>query len=162
LTYVNAVHRVVGQHDRCGTRSRCGAGSALWEAPHPDVETYYGSKHEKAGVDCTACHLPRVRDPKTGKLYTSHWQTNPKNDIKETLLRCQNEWTETQARCVIESMASHYQGKVHHAEFWLMQLIAKSVAVSQDGLNILDDAIRAKQAPSGASPAAPMPAAASR
>jgi formate-dependent nitrite reductase cytochrome c552 subunit len=186
-------------------------GAALWKAQHPDVETYYGSKHEKAGVDCTACHMPRVKDPKTGKFYTSHWQTNPKNYIKETCLQCHHEWTETQARYVIESMASHYQGKVRNAEFWLMQLIAKfgtaqqagvgedalkaarakhgdahanwewwtaangasfhnldlakeslarSVAASQDGLKILDDAIKAKQAPSGASPAAPVPAAA--
>ncbi len=52
-------------------------GAALWKAQHPDVETYYNSKHEKAGVDCAPCHMPKVKDAKTGKFYTSHWQTNP-------------------------------------------------------------------------------------
>ena len=181
-------------------------GAALWKAQHPDVETYYGSKHEKAGVDCAQCHMPRVKDAKTGKFYTSHWQTNPKNYIKETCLQCHGQWSETQAKYVIESMYANYQGKVRHAEFWLAQLIgkfgpaqltgvsddalkaarakhgeahanwewwtaangasfhnldlardslAKSVAASQEGIKILDDAIKAKQAPPPAAPAAP-------
>ena len=185
-------------------------GAALWKAQHPDVETYYGSKHEKAGVDCTACHMPKVKDQKTGKFYTSHWQTNPKHYLKETCLQCHSQWNETQAKYVIESMASHYQGKVRNAEFWLAQLIAKfgqaqlvgvsedalkaarvkhgdahanwewwtavngasfhnldlakeslakSVAASQDGVKILDDAIKAKQTPTAATPT-PVPIAA--
>jgi nitrite reductase (cytochrome c-552) len=172
-------------------------GAALWKAQHPDVETYYNSTHEKLGIDCAACHMPRVKDEKTGKFYTSHWQTNPKNYIKETCLQCHSKWDEKQALYVIESMASHYQGKVRNAEFWLAQLInkfsqaqlvgvsedalkaartkhgdahanwewwtaangasfhnlnlaksslANSVTASQEGLKILEDAIKAKQA----------------
>ena len=49
-------------------------GAALWKAQHPDVETYYNSKHEKAGVDCTSCHMPKIKDAKTGK-YLWHFQT---------------------------------------------------------------------------------------
>ena len=181
-------------------------GAALWKAQHPDVETYYNSTHEKLGIDCAACHMPKVKDAKTGKVYTSHWQTNPKNYLKETCLQCHSQWTEQQARYVIESMATHYQGKVRHAEFWLAQLInkfgpaqlvgvsadtlnaarakhgeahanwewwtaangasfhnldlakaslAKSVTASQEGIKILDDAIKAKQTPLAAAPAAP-------
>ena len=185
-------------------------GAALWKAQHPDVETYYGSKHEKAGVDCTSCHMPKVKDRRTGKFYTSHWQTNPKNYLKETCLQCHSQWDEVQAKYIIESMASHYQGKVRNAEFWLTQLIAKfgqaqqvgvpedalksarlkhgdahanwewwtaangasfhnldlakeslarSVAASQDGIKILDDAMKAKQTPlAAAAPAAAAPA----
>ena len=182
-------------------------GAALWKAQHPDVETYYNSTHEKLGIDCAACHMPRVKDPKTGKHYTSHWQTNPKNYLKETCLQCHGQWSEQQARYVIESMATHYQGKVRHAEFWLAQLInkfgpaqlvgvsedtlkaarvkhgeahanwewwtaangasfhnldqakaslAKSVTASQEGIKILDDAVKAKlaSAPLAAAPAA--------
>ncbi len=115
-------------------------GAALWKAQHPDVETYYNSTHEKLGIDCAACHMPRVKDAKTGKFYTSHWQTNPKNYLKETCLGCHSQWSETQAKYVIESMASHYQGKVRHAEFWLMQLInkfepAQLAGVAPDVLN---------------------------
>ena len=180
-------------------------GAALWKAQHPDVETYYNSKHEKAGVDCVSCHMPKVKDAKTGKFYTSHWQTNPKNYLKETCLQCHSRWDEKQARYIIESMAAHYQGKVRNAEFWLAQLIgkftqaqlvgvsedalkaarakhgdahanwewwtaangasfhnldlakeslAKSVTASQDGIKILDDAIKAKQTASASAPAA--------
>jgi nitrite reductase (cytochrome c-552) len=181
-------------------------GAALWKAQHPDVETYYNSTHEKLGIDCATCHMPRIKDTKTGKFYTSHWQTNPKNYLKETCLQCHHEWDEQQARYVIESMASHYQGKVRNAEFWLTQLIGKfsqaqlvgvsedalkaarakhgdahanwewwtavngasfhnldlaktslanSVTASQAGIKILDDAIKAKQAPATPAPAAP-------
>ena len=47
--------------------------------------------------------MPKVKDAKTGKIYTSHWQTNPRNYLKETCLRCHNEWNEKQARYVIDS-----------------------------------------------------------
>ena len=153
------------------------------------------------------CHMPKVKDAKTGKFYTSHWQTNPKNYLKETCLQCHTQWNETQARYVIESMASHYQGKVRNAEFWLAQLDRQvragaagrrargcaqggarearrrarqlgmvdrgqrrvvpqpriwrrsrsrnRSAASQDGIKILDDAIKAKQADRAAAPSAP-------
>jgi len=114
-------------------------GAALWKAQHPDVETYYNSTHEKLGIDCAACHMPRVKDAKTGKFYTSHWQTNPRNYLKETCLQCHHQWDEQQARYVLDSMSSHYQGKVRNAEFWLTQLIAKFsqaqlVGVSEEAL----------------------------
>jgi len=122
-------------------------GAALWKAQHPDVETYYNSKHEKAGVDCTSCHMPRVKDAKTGKFYTSHWQTNPKNYIKETCLRCHGQWNEQEAKYVIESMAAHYQGKVRNAEFWLSQLINRFVQAQQFG--VPEDALKAARAKHG-------------
>ena len=31
--------------------------------------------------------MPKVKDAKTGKFYTSHWQTNPRNYLKETCLQ---------------------------------------------------------------------------
>jgi len=171
-------------------------GAALWKAQHPDTETYYNSVHDKAGVDCADCHMPKVKDAKTGKKYTSHWQTNPKAYLKETCLTCHKTWDEKQALYTIESMAAHYAGKVRNAEFWLAQLInrfgqaqlvgvsedalkaarakhgdahanwewwtaangasfhnldlaksslANSVAASQEGIKILDDAIKARQ-----------------
>ncbi len=122
-------------------------GAALWKAQHPDVETYYNSKHEKLGIDCTTCHMPKIKDAKTGKFYTSHWQTNPKNYLKETCLRCHSQWDETQARYVIESMAAHYQGKVRNAEFWLSQLIGKFGQAQLVGVG--EDALKAARAKHG-------------
>jgi formate-dependent nitrite reductase cytochrome c552 subunit len=115
-------------------------GALLWKAQHPDVENYYGSKHQKAGVECSSCHMPKVKDKKTGKTFTSHWQTSPKHYIKETCLTCHSEWTEKQAVYVIESMKSRHQGKLRQAEYQLTRFVdkfeeAKNLGVDEATLN---------------------------
>ncbi|MGE5162325.1 MAG: ammonia-forming cytochrome c nitrite reductase subunit c552, partial [Betaproteobacteria bacterium] len=100
-------------------------GAMLWKAQHPDVETYYGSKHQKAGVECSQCHMPKVKDPKTGKTFTSHWQTSPKHYVKETCLTCHNAWSEKQAVYAIDSLKNRFAGKVRKAEFWLTRFVDK-------------------------------------
>ena len=112
---------------------RCGRRSTRMSRPTTTRST------KKLGIDCASCHMPKVKDAKTGKLYTSHWQTNPKHYLKETCLQCHSQWNEQQAKYVIESMDSHYQGKVRNAEFWLSQLInrfgqAQLVGVGEDVL----------------------------
>ena len=114
-------------------------GALLTKVQHPDAEVFWNSRHDRAGVTCANCHMPKVTDPKTKKTYTSHWQTNPKHYIKETCLTCHTDWKEEQARYVMESMQSHYAGKVRHAEFWLTQLINKFGEVQATGV-VLDDA----------------------
>jgi formate-dependent nitrite reductase cytochrome c552 subunit len=165
-------------------------GALLWKAQHPDVETFWNSKHDKD------CHMPKIKDAKTGKTYTSHWQTSPRNYLKETCLRCHSGWTETKAKYVMDSTYAHIQGKTRKAEFWLVQLVDKfgeagtagvdekaladarrkhdeahahwewwtaangaafhntdqakeslnrSMVLSQEGIKILDDAIKAKR-----------------
>ena len=115
-------------------------GALLWKAQHPDVENYYGSKHQKAGVECSQCHMPKVKDAKTGKTYTSHWQTSPKHYIKETCLQCHQGWSEKQANYVIDSLKNKQQGKMRKAEFWLTRMIdkfeeAKGAGVDEAVLN---------------------------
>ena len=100
-------------------------GALLWKGQHPDVETYYGSKHQKAGVECSACHMPKVKDAKTGKLYTSHWQTSPRHYVKDTCLTCHSKWTEQQVGYVLDSLKNRYDGKVRKAEFWLTRFVDK-------------------------------------
>ena len=100
-------------------------GAMLWKAQHPDVETFYGSKHQKAGVECSQCHMPKVKDPKTGKTFTSHWQTSPKHYVKETCLTCHNAWSEKQAVYAIDSLKNRFAGKVRKAEFWLTRFVDK-------------------------------------
>jgi formate-dependent nitrite reductase cytochrome c552 subunit len=114
-------------------------GALLTKMQHPDVEVYWNSKHDKAGVQCASCHMPKVTDPKTKKTFTSHWQTNPRQYIKQTCLTCHTDWNEEQAKYTMDSMVSHYQGKVRHAEFWLTQLINKFGEVQATGI-VLDDA----------------------
>jgi len=119
-------------------------GALLWKAQHPDVETFWNSKHDKAGVGCHDCHMPKVTDPKTKKIYTSHWQTSPRNYLKETCLRCHNGWDETKARYVIDSTNAHIQGKTRKAEFWLVQLVDKFGEANTAGVDeaVLKDARR--------------------
>lgn len=113
-------------------------GALLTKMQHPDAEVFWNSKHDKAGVQCSSCHMPKITDPKTKKTFTSHWQTNPKHYIKETCLTCHTDWNVEKARYVMESMAGHYAGKVRHAEFWLSQLIDTFVEAQGVGL---DDAV---------------------
>jgi len=100
-------------------------GATLWKGQHADAETFYNSTHQKAGVECSACHMPKMKDAKTGKTYTSHWQTSPKHYIKETCLTCHKEWTEKQAVYSIDSLKNKWVGKMRKAEFWLTRLIDK-------------------------------------
>ena len=115
-------------------------GALLWKGQHPDVENFYNSKHQKAGVECHQCHMPKMKDAKTGKTYTSHWQTSPKNYIKQTCLTCHNDWKEQQAVYVIDSLNARFQGKVRKAEFWLTRMVdkfeeAKGAGVEESALN---------------------------
>ena len=100
-------------------------GATLWKGQHADAETFYNSTHQKAGVECSSCHMPKMKDAKTGKTYTSHWQTSPKHYSKETCLTCHKDWTEKQAVYSIDSLKNKWVGKMRKAEFWLTRLIDK-------------------------------------
>jgi formate-dependent nitrite reductase cytochrome c552 subunit len=115
-------------------------GAMLWKAQHPDVENFYGSTHQKAGVECADCHMPKMVDAKTGKTFTSHWQTSPKNYVKQTCLTCHEEWTEKQAVYSIDSLKNRFAGKVRKAEYWLTRMVdkfeeAKNLGVEEPVLN---------------------------
>lgn len=102
-------------------------GGLLWKAQHPEAETYYNSKHSKAGVGCDGCHTPKIKDKKTGKVYTSHFAVTPRVQLKETCLKCHTKWTEEQAKYAIDSVKAHIRGKMRKAEYWLAALIDKIV-----------------------------------
>jgi len=110
-------------------------GATLWKGQHADVETFYNSTHQKAGVECNDCHMPKVKDAKTGKTYTSHWQTSPKHYIKQTCLTCHKTWTEQQAVYTIDSLKNKWTGKMRKAEFWLTRLIDKYEAAQNMGVD---------------------------
>jgi formate-dependent nitrite reductase cytochrome c552 subunit len=117
-------------------------GGLLWKAQHPESETFYNSKHAKAGVGCDSCHTPKIKDKK-GKVYTSHFAVTPRVQLKETCLKCHAGWTEEQARYAIDSVKAFTKGKMRKAEFWLAALIDKIVEGKKAGLG--DDAIKKAQ-----------------
>ena len=133
--YVNKVHFLDFKHAL--------TGGLLWKAQHPEAETYYNSKHAKAGVGCDDCHTPKVKDKKTGKVYTSHFAVTPKVQLKETCLKCHSKWTEEQARYAIDSIKAHIKGKMRKAEFWLSALIDKIVEAKKAG--VAEDVIKKAQ-----------------
>jgi formate-dependent nitrite reductase cytochrome c552 subunit len=119
-------------------------GGLLWKAQHPEAETYWNSRHDKAGTSCNDCHMPKVKN-KQGKVYTSHWQTSPRNYIRETCLKanCHPKLTPEQAIYEIDSVRSFIKGKMRKSEFWLSALIDKIVEGKKAGLP--DDVLRQAQ-----------------
>ncbi|MDO8786270.1 MAG: ammonia-forming cytochrome c nitrite reductase subunit c552 [Syntrophales bacterium] len=109
-------------------------GGLLWKAQHPESETYYNSKHARAGVGCDDCHTPKMKS-RAGKIYTSHFAVTPRLQLKETCLKCHPKWTEEQAKYAIDSIKAHIKGKMRKAEFHLAALIDKIVAAKNAGVD---------------------------
>jgi len=120
-------------------------GGLLWKAQHPESETFYNSKHAKAGAGCDSCHTPKMKNKKTGKTFTSHFAVSPRVQLKETCLaaKCHPTWTEEQAKYSIDSIKAFGKGKMRKAEFWLAALIDKIVEGKKAGLG--DDVIKQAQ-----------------
>lgn len=135
--YVNQVHFLDFKHAL--------TGGLLWKAQHPESETFYNSKHAKAGVSCDSCHTPKMKDKKTGKIYTSHFAVSPRVQLKETCLasKCHPTWTEEQAKYSMDSIKAFGKGKMRKAEFWLAALIDKIVEGKKAGL--AEDVIKQAQ-----------------
>jgi formate-dependent nitrite reductase cytochrome c552 subunit len=113
-------------------------GAALTKIQHPEVETYWGSKHERAGVECKDCHMPKVKVK--GKQYTYHGQRSARYILKDTCVRCHPKWTAEEAEYQVDAIQNYIRGKMRKAEFWLGELInafirAKDLGVSEDILN---------------------------
>jgi len=112
-------------------------GGLLWKAQHPESETYYNSKHARYGASCDNCHTPKIKDRKTGKVFTSHFAVTPRVQLKDTCLsaRCHANWTPEQAAYSIDSIKAFTKGKLRKAEFWIAALIDKIVEAKKMGLN---------------------------
>ncbi len=113
-------------------------GTLLSKLQHPETETFWGSAHEKANVECKNCHMPKVKA--AGKTFTSHQQVSPRYNLKETCVKCHGEMTEQQALYQIDSIQNYIRGKIVKSEYWLSQLIdafarARAAGVSEDVLN---------------------------
>ncbi|MDW8002732.1 MAG: ammonia-forming cytochrome c nitrite reductase subunit c552 [Deltaproteobacteria bacterium] len=109
----------------------------LIKIQHPEVETFWGSKHERAGVTCADCHMPKVKN-KAGKTYTFHGQRSIKHVPGRTAVcvKCHKDWTPEQAEYTIVGIQNYVRGKMRKAEFWISKLvdtysIAKAVGVDE-------------------------------
>jgi formate-dependent nitrite reductase cytochrome c552 subunit len=114
------------------------SGAALTKIQHPDTESYWGSKHERAGVECKNCHMPKMK--KQGQEFTFHGQRSARYMLKDTCVRCHPQWTPEQAEYEVDAIQNYIRGKMRKAEFWLGELItafvrAKDAGVGEEVLN---------------------------
>ena len=65
-------------------------GARLVKLQHPEAETYSGSIHDKAGVQCHQCHMPKAKS-KAGATYTNPGVVRPIQSVKEACLVCHAE-----------------------------------------------------------------------
>jgi formate-dependent nitrite reductase cytochrome c552 subunit len=116
-------------------------GAFLPKIQHPEMETYWGSKHERAGVECKDCHMTKKRAA-NGKVTTNHQQMSPRYNVKAACVTCHKEWSEEEALYQMEAIQNYIRGKMTKAEFWIANLIdwimkAKEAGV---GADIMDKA----------------------
>ena len=97
-------------------------GAPLTKLQHPETETFWESKHERGGVECKDCHMPKVKDKK-GKTYTFHGQRSARYMLKDTCVRCHSYWSQDESEYQVDAIQNYIRGKMRKAEFWLGQLI---------------------------------------
>lgn len=95
--------------------------ASLSKLQHPETETFWMSRHERVGVECKDCHMPKVR--KGEKTYTWHGQRSARYLLKDTCVRCHPYWKEGEAEYQVDAIQNYIRGKITKAEFWLGQFI---------------------------------------
>lgn len=77
-------------------------GAKVLKAQHPETETFYGSVHQMAGLDCLTCHMPQVEQD--GEKISSHHWTSPLKTPEESCLPCHKDQTADQIVKLAESI----------------------------------------------------------
>ncbi|MGB4547580.1 MAG: ammonia-forming cytochrome c nitrite reductase subunit c552 [Syntrophales bacterium] len=108
-------------------------GARLVKLQHPETETYWGSVHDRAGVQCHQCHMPKAKN-KAGKTYTTHAMVRPIHDVKAACLGCHPNYTAEQKHYQIEAVQNYSRGKMRKAEYWLGALIDAYAAAAKAGV----------------------------
>lgn len=114
-------------------------GAKLIKFQHPEAETYAGSVHDKAGVQCHQCHMPKMKG-KDGKSFSTHGVVKPIQHVKESCISCHKDYTPDKAKYMIETIRNYTKGKMRKSEYWLGQLIDTFLVASRSGVSptILD------------------------
>lgn len=108
-------------------------GARLVKFQHPEAETYAGSVHDRAGVQCHQCHMPKIKG-KDGKLFSTHGVVKPKLAVKASCLGCHPDSTVEKKQYEMESIINYTKGKMRKAEYWLGQLIDTYAAAQRAGV----------------------------
>lgn len=109
-------------------------GALLSKLQHPETETNWGSKHERAGLECKHCHMPKIQSP-DGQAYTFHGQRSARYMKKDTCVACHKGWSDEEAEYQIDAIQNYIRGKITKAEFWLAQLIDTYAVAKRSGVS---------------------------
>jgi len=108
-------------------------GARLVKLQHPEAETFAGSVHDRAGVQCHQCHMPQQKG-KDGKTFTNHGVIRPANHIAEACLGCHPKATAEQKLYQIQGIQNYTRGKMRKAEYWIGELIDAYQAAKRMGI----------------------------
>ncbi len=116
-------------------------GAQLVKLQHPEAETYSGSVHDRAGIQCHQCHMPKQKG-KNGKMFSTHGMIRPRNHIKESCLGCHPKDSVEKKLFELDAVQNYTRGKMRKAEYWLGQLIDTYAAAQRMGVvpTVLDQA----------------------
>lgn len=108
-------------------------GAKLIKFQHPEAETYAGSAHDKAGVQCHQCHMPQIKG-KDGKKFSNHGVVKPIQHVQESCISCHKDYTPDKAKFMIETIRNYTKGKMRKSEYWLGQLIDTFAVAERNGV----------------------------
>jgi formate-dependent nitrite reductase cytochrome c552 subunit len=108
-------------------------GARLVKLQHPEMETYWGSVHDKAGIQCHECHMPKEKNAK-GKAFTSHQVVRPKDHVKQSCMGCHPDSSPEEKLYQIQGVQNYTRGRMRDAEAAIGQLIDTYAAAKKQGV----------------------------
>ena len=108
-------------------------GASLVKLQHPEMETYWGSIHDKAGVQCHNCHMPKDTNA-SGATFTTHEVVRPKDHVKQACMGCHPDSTPEEKLYQIQAVQNYTKGKMRKAEAALGSLIDTYAAAQKAGV----------------------------
>jgi len=108
-------------------------GARLIKMQHPEAEAFAGSTHDKAGVQCHQCHMPKQKG-KDGKPFSTHGVIRPLADVKASCLGCHAKDKVDAKKYEIETIRNYVKGKMRKSEYWIARLIDTYVVAKRAGV----------------------------
>lgn len=118
------VHDLLAHYDKLKFRDfkHAVTGARLVKLQHPELETYWGSVHDQAGVQCHSCHMPKEKNAQ-GVTFTSHEVIRPKDDAGKACMSCHPDSSPEEKLYQIKTVQNYTKGKMREAEAALGELI---------------------------------------
>jgi len=110
-------------------------GASLVKLQHPEMETYWGSVHDKAGVTCADCHMPKEKN-KAGKTFTGHQVVRPKDHVKQSCVSCHahKDSSVEEKLYQIQTVQNYTKGRMRETEVAIGKLIDTYAKAKEKGI----------------------------